>query len=937
MAYDAVTTRQFWQNFSGSNLGYIAELYERFLADPTSVDSDTRAMFETWGAPPIQTGEVTTSNVAADAYALNINIEKVLAAQQLARNIREYGHLQTKLDPLSDKPNTVPQLDMASLKLTEADLESIPSVWIWPDAPAGIRTARDAISRLKEIYTSTLAYDFAHVHNLDEREWLRNRVEAGTGHRPRTAEEKRDLLKRLIEVEEFERYLHKTFVGQKRFSIEGLDMLVPMLDNLVHSTVRSGTTNVFIGMAHRGRLNVLAHVLGKPYAKIFSEFHAAPNKELVPSEGSTGINYGWSGDVKYHLGASKTVEGDDVRSARLTLANNPSHLEFVNPVVEGFTRAAQETRDHKGAPVQDSGKALAVVIHGDAAFPGEGIVQETLNMSHVEGFQVGGTIHIIANNQLGFTAEPNESRSTRYSSDLAKGFEIPIVHVCADDPEACLDAIELAHEYRQTFKKDFLVDLIGFRKWGHNEMDDPSMTQPLRYVKVNSHPGVRTLYANLLKQQGTVDDAQVQTLEQATQQALKDAYNELATMEKHNEALVVPTELSSDATCVAGSTLKKITEEMLAYPETFSAYPKLDRILQRRKDAFAEDGQIDWAHAEALAFATILVDGTPIRLTGQDSERGTFGHRHVILHDVKTGEKYSPLHGLPEAKASFAVHNSPLSEAAIIGFEYGYNIEAPETLVLWEAQFGDFANAGQVLIDQFLSAGYAKWKQPSGLVMLLPHGYEGQGPEHSSARLERYLQMSAEHNWTVVNLSSSAQYFHLLRLQAKSLKGTPRPLIVMTPKSLLRNPKAGSRVQDFETGAFAPVVREPLTLANSGAVTRLVLCSGKVSLDLQGALEKASVPEWLSVARVEQLYPFPEQQLLDLVNSFPKLEEIVWLQEEPRNMGAWTYVQSKLIEVVNRDLLLRYVGRPERSSPAEGFAEVHEATQKQIVQEAITK
>jgi 2-oxoglutarate dehydrogenase E1 component len=936
-----------WRSFFGANLGYAAELYERYVQDPNSVDPETRAFFETWGAPPEVDVHATApaavaaapaSAAAPSAPVALTEINRVVNAHRLVRNIRQFGHLAARINPLADTAPYVPALDPATYQLTEADLRNIPARWIWTYAPSGVETALDAVSRLREIYTGTLAYDFAHVHDEEEYTWLIQTVESGAFAPARTPEERKALLARLIEVEEFEKFLHRTFVGQKRFSIEGVDVMVPMLDELIKEAVHAGVRHVMIGMAHRGRLNVLAHVLGKPYSIIFSEFHASPNKELVPSEGSMGINYGWTGDVKYHLGARRTMKEGETVQARLTLANNPSHLEFVDPVVEGFTRAAQDDRSRPGAPTQDVDAALAVLIHGDAAFPGEGIVAETLNLSRLRGYQTGGTIHIIANNQLGFTAEADEGRSTRYASDLAKGFEIPVVHVNADDPEACLAAVCLAFAYRRRFRKDFLIDLVGYRRWGHNEMDDPTMTQPQLYAKINQHPSVRHLYARALQAEGLVTEADIKQMEDAVHARLKQAYDEVTSGRVSQKVQLSASADNGPAaeTAVPLEKLREINEALLRWPEGFHVYPKLDRILQRRRNALDEGGKVDWAHAEALAFATILADGTPIRLTGQDSERGTFGQRHLVLHDVETGAEYCPLHGLPQAKASFAIHNSPLSEAAIIGFEYGYNVQAPETLVLWEAQFGDFANAGQVLIDQFISSGRAKWAQQSGLVLLLPHGYEGQGPEHSSARLERYLQLSAENNWYVANVTTAAQYFHLLRLQAARLKSAPKPLVIMTPKSLLRNPRAASSPSEFAEGRFQPVLDDPRPL-DKQKVQRLILCSGKVAIDLFTALdERKPAPDWLAVVRVELLYPFPEAELLSVLAQYPNVEEIVWVQEEPQNMGAWTYMAPRLEALVSKRIRVRYVGRPERSSPAEGVADAHDKAQKQIIDEALT-
>jgi 2-oxoglutarate dehydrogenase E1 component len=816
----------------------------------------------------------------------------------------------------------------------------LPPTIVWPGAnPAAGGTCLDAIARLRAIYSGPQGYDFDHVQDFTERAWLRDAVESGVFSAPLTPEDRRALLRRLSQVEGFERFLHTTFSGQKRFSIEGTDLLVPMLDELIHDAALAGTREVLIGMAHRGRLNVLAHVLGKPYAAIFSEFHTAPDKELVPSEGSMGINYGWTGDVRYHLGASATVaEGEAApMPVRLTMANNPSHLEFVNSAIEGATRAAQERRDAPGPPLQHTDVALAVQIHGDAAFPGEGVVAETLNLSRLPGYQTGGTVHIVVNNQLGFTTEAWEARSTLYASDLAKGFEIPIIHVNADEPEACLAAIRLAQAYRRRFHKDFLVDLVGYRRWGHNEGDEPSFTQPLMYAAIAAHPTVRALYAERLAADGLVTPEEAAALLDQDQTTLRAAYDEA--IAGHVAEAPAPLEpapaLASVATAVPAETLHSLNEALLAWPEGFAPVPRLERLL-RRREALEKPGGIDWAHAETLAFASLLAEGVPIRLSGQDTERGTFSQRHLVLHDARTGVRFVPLQHIPQARASFAVYNSPLSEAAVLGFEYGYSVHAPDTLVLWEAQFGDFANAGQVLIDQFIAAARAKWRQHPSLGLLLPHGYEGQGPEHSSGRVERYLQLAAEDNLRVVNCTTAAQYFHLLRAQAALLGSGPRPLVVMTPKSLLRHPRAAASLAELAAGHFEPVLDDTQAGVRSGVVERLVLSSGKVALDLAATLTgPTGQVDWVAVARLEQLYPFPADALQEVIAGYPHLREIVWLQEEPQNMGAWAYVAPRLQPLLPAEVPLRYVGRPERASPAEGLANAHATEQARIVEEAL--
>lgn len=925
----------------GPNAGYAIELYERYQKDPNSVDEQTKDLFSRLAPSALhvflqdEPGPTAPSSRAGDISGL---IAKVVKARQLARNIREFGHLQAAFDPLGISPRRIVD-DPEVLGLLDSDLADLPDTIVWPQLPRPTGTCLDAIQKLRKIYSGPLGFDFSHVHNFDERDWLRNMVESGKLFQPLTAEDRRHLLMRLTEVEGFERFLHTSFPGQKRFSIEGTDTLVPMLDELIHLAVHSGAREVAMGMAHRGRLNVLAHVLGKPYTKIFSEFHTAINKDMVPSEGSHGINAGWTGDVKYHLGARLTVHDGELVEVRLTLANNPSHLEFVDPVVEGMARAAQEDGSRPGQPQQNVDWALAVLIHGDASFPGEGIVAETLNLSRLAGYQTGGTVHIIMNNGLGFTTEPQEGRSTLYASDLAKGFEIPVVHVNADDPEACLAAIRLAYWYRQAFHKDFLIDLVGYRRWGHNEGDEPAFTQPLMYARIAAHPTVRALYAEKLMGEGLVTGDEVKHMQDNVLERLQKAKAALngGNADDDDDTVLADGWLAlAEPTGVDESTLRAINAELLKRPEGFHPHPRLERQLERRKDALDKPGAIDWAHAEALAFGSILAEGTPIRLSGQDSERGTFSQRHLVLHDVQTGQTFTPLQHLSQARAAFAVYNSPLSEAGVLGFEYGYSVESPTSLVLWEAQYGDFANSGQVIIDQFIAASRAKWKEVSSLVLLLPHGYEGMGPEHSSARLERYLQLAGENNWRVVNPTSAAQYFHLLRQQALLSRHDPRPLVVMAPKSLLRNPWAACSLGDLVGGHFQPVLEDASANDHADTVRRVVFCTGKVAGEVMAQRQtQGEGADRVAIVRVEQLYPFPQAEVQMALVRFPHLTDVVWLQEEPKNMGAWRYIQPYLQAQMPGHLTVRYVGRPERAATAEGKAELHAEEQARLIQEAL--
>ncbi|MFC7370636.1 2-oxoglutarate dehydrogenase E1 component [Fictibacillus iocasae] len=930
-----------WEQLDGPNLAYVLDMYELYQEDPQSVDASLKAVFEEWGPPAIPGSAQKMEEIRASG---GIDPFKLVQTMKLIENIRTYGHLAANIYPVGDYPKDEHYIDLNEYGLSQQDLESIPAQLVWPKAPEADRTAWDAIQRLKKAYTRTIAYEFSHVHQEEEREWLFDMAEKGKVFQKRSAAEKQQLLYRLTEVDGFEKFLHKTFVGQKRFSIEGVDMLVPMLDEAVRESAEDDVEHVMIGMAHRGRLSVLAHVLGKPLELIFSEFHHSPNKELFPSEGSRGINFGWTGDVKYHLGANRIITEENQKQVRVHLANNPSHLEFVDPVVEGYARAAQDNRSKSGYPEQDSNKALAILIHGDAAFPGEGVVAETLNISGLKGYHTGGTIHIIANNLLGFTTDSTDSRSTRYASDLAKGYEIPVIHVNADDPEACLDAVYFACEYRKTFNKDVLIDLIGYRRYGHNEMDDPMGTQPGLYKLINNYPPVKQIYADKLIASRLITKEEAERFEQEVLDKHQQEYDKVKdrTEKFMLEDTELPELLSKDFpavdTSVAEEELLSLTEDMLTWPEDFKVYPKLQKILERRRDAFKDGKGIDWGMAEALAFAAILKEGTPIRLTGQDSERGTFSQRHLVLKDSESGKKYSPLHHLKNTDASFALYNSPLSEAAVVGFEYGYNVFAPETLVLWEAQYGDFANAAQVLFDQFVSAGRAKWGQKSGLVLLLPHGYEGQGPEHSSARLERFLQLSAENNWTVANVSSAAQYFHLLRRQAKMLESEEiRPLVVMAPKSLLRHPKVSSAVSEFAQRSFKTAYPS-LETKDKEKVRKIVMCSGKVAVDLDVALSQSGDDSsHLQIIRVEQLYPFPHAEIKNIMNEYPNLAEVCWVQEEPQNMGPWAFMEPRLWDLAPDGVLVSYIGRPDRSSPSGGEPDIHKQEQERIIAIALEK
>jgi 2-oxoglutarate dehydrogenase E1 component len=918
--------------FHGPNAGYVLELYERYRQNPASVDAETRAIFDTWSPEdhlPIK--QSAPSSIAP------IEVSKIVAASALAHAIRSRGHLGAHLDPLGTEPLGDPALQIETYGISDEDLRNLPPGVVGGHSAEGARNALEAMNSLRKLYSGTISYEFDQVKSPLERMWLRDAVGLSLYRSSPDPAFRRNLLRRLTQVETFERYLHQTYPGQKRFSLEGADALVPMLDEVIKVAIDSGTYEVIIGMAHRGRLNVLAHVLEKPYAAILSEFGQMKHEEGVPLTDSFG--FGYTGDVKYHLGAETILGEGATIDLKITLSPNPSHLEFVDPVVEGMARASQETRDHAGTPQQDVDRTLPILIHGDAAFPGEGIVAETLNLWNLKGYKVGGTIHIIVNNQLGFTTEPQDYRSTYFASDLAKGFEIPIIHVNADDPEAALMAVRIAHSYRYQFHKDILVDLVGYRRWGHNEGDEPAFTQPQMYEIIRTHPTVRELYAHHLLAKGVVSQEDIDSMQKQALHILEEAKREAdASLEpleyEDSNGQNGQTNVPGAPSQVPAQAFIEYNTELLSWPENFMPNPKLVRLLQRRATTIGPEGGIDWGQAEELAFASLLAEGTPIRLTGQDAERGTFSHRHSVLHDQRTGALYIPLQHLAQAKASFSIFNSPLSEGSVLGFEYGYSVHAPDSLVLWEAQFGDFANVAQPIIDQFIAAGRSKWKQQSSLVLLLPHAYEGQGPEHSSARLERYLELAAQDNWRIANCSTSAQYFHLLRLQAFNLLMYPRPLVIMTPKSLLRHPLSAASLRELTQETFQPILDDRLALTHADAVRRIVLCTGKIAIDLLSHKLRAQAQD-VAIVRVEMLYPFPAESLKKALANYPEAREIVWVQEEPLNMGAWSYMSTQLSTLPGPHIEIHVIARPARSSPATGFSDLFQFEQKQIIEGAL--
>ena len=869
-----------------------------------------------------------TAPAPAAGVGTGVGEQLIAAAMSLVRAHRTHGYLCARLDPLGTEPKGDPAVDPGPPELTPEILQRIPAKVLRVYVPGD--TLADALPRLRETYCGTIAYEIEHIASHEQRVWLRQVIESWQHRAPLAPEERVRLLEALTRVDTLERFLHKAYLGHKRFGIEGVDLLVPMLHWASSVAAAHGAHEVVMGMAHRGRLNVLTHVVGLPYETLLAEFEGGRQvEETLTPRGGTG-------DVKYHHGATGVYTTPEGRTINIVLMPNPSHLEAVNPVVEGRARAVQTTRAQSQAR-HDPARVMPILMHGDAAFAAQGVVAETFNLARLEGYGTGGTLHIITNNQVGFTTDPWDARSTDFASDLAKGFDVPIIHVNADDPEACIAAVRLGMMYREKFRHDCVIDLVGYRRHGHNEGDEPRYTQPVMYQRIDRHPTVRDLYATALVRDGVLTQAAADEMDQRqydllvrTQQALRDDLRDEGTEPVRISGQWTPP--AEPETAVSGDLLREINQGLLALPEGFTVNPKLAKQLERRRDALGDPAAIDWGHAEALAFASLLADGVPVRLSGQDSERGTFSQRHLVLHEAETGHRYAPIHHLPNARAAFELHNSPLSEYAVMGFEYGYSVAAPEALVLWEAQFGDFANAAEIIIDQFIIAGLAKWGQTSRLGLLLPHGYEGQGPEHSSARLERYLALGTEGNIRVANCSTPAQYFHLLRRQGKHTE--IRPLVVMTPKSLLRLPQATSSARELTDGRFQPVLDDPTLVADKQAVTRLVLCSGKVYYDVVTAKRRAEAPH-VAVGRIEMLYPFPRDEVLHLLSQYPTLTELVWLQEEPSNMGARKWVVPQLEVLAGEGIPVRDVSRPEHSSPAEGYPAAHRAEQDRLVREAL--
>ncbi|HEV2499110.1 MAG TPA: 2-oxoglutarate dehydrogenase E1 component [Terriglobia bacterium] len=916
-----------WRDFQGVNAGYVAELFERFQQDPNSVDAEARALFSQ--LPPPDTASAALQVAGAQPTVM---MAKVVAAVNLAQSIRKFGNLAAQLDPLGNEPPGDPSLLAGNHGITEKDLGTLPANIIGGPVAEGAANTLEVIQALRQIYCSHSGYDYAHLRDPEERHWLENATESGTFRPPKDPIHEAVVLERLTQEGAFELFLHRTFPGKTRFSVEGLGMLIPILDEIISGAGEAKVQQILIGTGHRGRLNVLAHVLKKPYAQILAEFKDPVKASLYRGD------QGWTGDVKYHSGARRAIGSNRQLNMIISLAPNPSHLEAVDPVVLGMARAGGTRVDKSGAPQFDPTRTLPILIHGDAAFPGQGVVAETLNLFRLQGYSAGGTIHIIANNQVGFTTPSEQERSTIFASDLARGFRIPIIHVNADDPEACLEAARLAFAYRVRFHKDFLIDLIGYRRYGHNEGDEPSFTQPLMYQKIATHPTVRQLWVRTLISRGIIQEGFAEDLVRRHTAAIQSAFTKLVPEKHLVEPVPEPPEpgaASHVKTSVPLSQLNALNKSLRKLPQGFTLNRKIERAVERKLAIFdnVSEKSIDWASAEELAWGSILADGIAIRVTGQDVERGTFSQRHAVFHDAETGRKFIPLQAIPEAKAAFEISNSPLSENAALGFEYGYNVNEPGRLVIWEAQYGDFINGAQTVIDEFIVSARAKWGLTPSLVLLLPHGYEGQGPDHSSGRPERFLQLAAAINLRIANCTTAAQYFHLLRRQAALLETDPLPLVVLTPKSLLRHPLVASAPRELAEGCWQPVIDDEPASHSPENIRRLILCSGKVAVDLITSPQRTKASQ-VAICRVEQIYPLPVDKIKDVLVRYSGIEEVVWLQEEPRNMGAWEFVRLQIARLIDGRCPLHYLGRPRSSSPAEGSSAWHAATQEALITQA---
>ncbi|MEW6752936.1 MAG: 2-oxoglutarate dehydrogenase E1 component [Candidatus Latescibacterota bacterium] len=909
---------------SAANAQYIEQLYELYLADPESLDDEWSAFFRGFefgyqrspAEPEDLAGLARPGMAAAEPGTKGVH--------GLVQAYRQLGHLVARLDPLGHNLDAHPLLELSEFGLSPDDLDRALGTGGFRGQTDG--TLGDLLHRLRATYCQSLGVEYMGIADKAQRDWLQERIEPGYNRTVCTDEECRRILARLIEAEEFEQFLHTRYLGQKRFSLEGAESLLPLMDTLVEGGAELGVEEMVIGMAHRGRLNVLAHVLRKPYEVVLSEFEGAAAHDQP----------GHEGDVKYHMGYSHDHVTPSGRRVHLSLSSNPSHLELVDPVIEGMVHAKQEyLRDHA------RGRVVPILIHGEAAFTGQGIVAETLNLSQLEGYQTGGTIHLILNNQLGYTSTPRQTRFTPYPTDVARQIQAPVFHVNADDPEAVVHAARLAIEFRQVFKRDVFVDLWCYRRHGHNEADDPTVTQPLMYRQVGQHPTVYGIYSAHVAQEHGITREEADEVRERVRAQLEEAQEIARKLQVRPRASVFAGvwqgltwagEHWGAHTAVSRKALQRVVAAATRVPPGFALHKTVERLVQARRAMAAGEQPVDWGCAEMLAFGTLLLEGVPVRLAGQDSQRGTFAHRHAVWHDVETGAEHTPLQHLGRAQAPFVVLNTMLSELAVLGFEYGVSTANPRRLVLWEAQFGDFVNGAQPVIDQFIASGEAKWQRMCGLVLLLPHGYEGMGPEHSSARLERFLELCANNNLQVVYPTTPAQLFHVLRRQIH--RNFRKPLVVMTPKSLLRHRTCVSPLEEFTGGSFRPVIAD--AVAQPEAVERVALCSGTVYYDLlQAQQADEDAQQRVVLFRLEQLYPFPRRELQEALGPFRAAGEAVWVQEEAQNMGAWSFVGPRLPDLLPEGCGLRYVGRHASASPATGSHQVHQDEQRELVEQAL--
>jgi 2-oxoglutarate dehydrogenase E1 component len=893
------------------NLNYLDDQYQKYRRDPQSVSQDWRSFFYGFDLG-LQRSEAAPAEPGRP-------VDGDIRVAEVIHRFRDLGHLLACMDPLTACPSDHPLLALEAFGLTSEDLaRSFVAPQLGYAHPVLLK---EIISHLKETYCRSVGVEYMHLQDPDERRWLQERMEPVRNQPVLTDQVRRMLLERLTRAAVFEQFLNRKYVAVTRFSLEGGDGLIPMLDTLLMRLADFGAREIILGMAHRGRLNVQANILSRPVEEILSEFESCYDSSQMVG----------SGDVKYHNGYLADIDLDDGRSLRVLLVNNPSHLEAVSPVVEGIARARQEQ-----GGLDDHQRVVPVLLHGDAAFAGQGIVAETLNMSQLEGYSTGGTIHIVINNQIGYTTAPADARSTRYSTDVAKMLMVPIFHVHGENPEALAHVITLAADYRHTFGKDVVVDLICYRRYGHNEGDEPYFTQPQMYDRINTRPSPHQIYATQLIDQGLITPQTAVEMEAKARQPLETAYETVHGSEcpfpqvrffEEWEPYHTPYSFAAVSTALPAAQLRDLAQELNTWPADFEPHPKIKMLLSRRLEAVEKNEGLDWANAENLAFASLLAQGIPVRLSGQDSGRGTFSQRHSVLYERHSGTAYVPLQHLTKARAPFNVYNSLLAEAGVLGFEYGYAMTDPKTLTLWEAQFGDFANNAQGIIDLFIASGESKWQRPCGLVLLLPHGWEGLGPEHSSARLERYLQLCADDNLQVCDPTTPAQYFHLLRRQA--LAPFRKPLVVMTPKSLLRLPRAVSSLAQLSTGEFSPVLDDAYGFRDA---RRVLICSGKIYYQLLQRRDQLATQR-IAILRLEQFYPFPGEQLQEVLSTYAKAKEWLWVQEAPENMGAWQFVRPRIEPLIGRPL--GYVGRPAAASPATGFPRIYKQQQEAISDQAV--